>query len=544
MTSRHVTERIVITLCFAALCLAAYANSIHNDFLMDDYPMLIRNRHLGSPSFLQLVFTRQPQQLYFRPVTHLLNLITYIWFGQNPVGYHLFNLLLFYLACLSLYKLLTLIIKDRHIPLLTCIFFCTHPINGVLVNYKNASGYAFLVLAVHLSLIHFITAGEHRNKPILRTKIPDYALGLTWLLAALLCHEIVLAYPFYLAAILWYIKKTALKDILISFLIISIVFIPYALLRAHFFELKAGLIGALHSLQIPFINFFATYVQLILWYFSKLFTLKGIVLMWDTPVIRNPASAWGLGLLGGMAFLGVLWRLAQKTKGGEIPLALSWIGIGFLPVAWGCLSRPLFGIIIEPHWLVFSSMGYFLLMAVLIAKIRNFVNPRLYAVFLVTIGLAYLTSTWNYNYLWGDQKRYCRYWRSLSPNAYWPNFWLGYSYLEEKNYSQAREPFGRILENGVRDFETLGNLGLIEYRLGNLPAALKYFQESLAMNPRHADTYHYIGDIYLESKQLKMAESFFAQAVRLDPSLVDSKRKLALIQQGQDVNSEGTVTQP
>lgn len=497
---------------------------------MDDYPMLIRNRSLGSPSFLQLVFTRQPQQLYFRPVTHLLNLVTYSWFGQNPAGYHVFNLLLFYLACLALYKLLTLITKDRHIPLLTCLFFCTHPINGVLVNYKNASGYAFLVLAVNLSLIHFITAGQYRDKPeVLRSKMPDYALGLTWLLAALLCHEIVLAYPLYLAAILWHTKKVPAKNILFSFLMIGIVFIPYALFRAHFFEVKTGLIGTLHSLHIPFINFAATYVTLILWYLAKLLTLQGIVLMWDTPVITNPGAAWGLVLLGGLGFLGVIWRLAQKTKGGEVPLAISWIGIGLLPVAWGCLSRPLFGMIIEPHWLVFSSLGYFLLLAVLFAKIRYCVHARLYAVFLVTIGLAYLTSTWDYNYLWGDQKRYCLYWQGLSPRAYWPNFWLGHSYLEEGHYSQAREPFRRILENGKRDFETLGNLGIIEYRLGNLAAGLSYFQESLAMNPRHADTYYYIGDIHLKSHQPQMAEGFFAQAVRLDPSLADAQKKLNLI---------------
>lgn len=530
MITRHLPEKKVIAFCLAALCLVTYANSLSNGFLMDDYPMLIKNQHIGSPFFLQLVPPTQAQHLlYFRPVTHLLNLITYSWFKENPVGYHLLNLFLFYLACLSLYKLLTLILKDKHIPLLASLFLCTHPINGLLVNYKNATGLTLLILAVNLSLIHFLTAGEHRNK------IPSYALGLTWLLVALLCHEIVLAYPLYLAAILWYIKKYTLKDILSSLALIGIVFIPYLFFRVNFLGVKGNLIGTISSLHMSPLNFFATYVQLILWYLSKLVTLKGIVLMWDTPVIRDPAASWGLVGLGGIGFLGVLGRLAQKTKRDEISLALSWIGIGFLPVAWACLSRPLFGIIIEPHWLIFSSIGYFLLLATLLVRLRNFVNSKLYAALLVTIGLFYLTSTWNYNYLWGDQKRYCRYWQALSPYAYGPNFWLGYAYLEEGNYRQARDPFRRILKGGVRDFETLGNLGLAEYRLGNLPAALNFFQESLAMNPRYADTHYYVGDIYLKSGQLKMAEFFFTQAVRLDPSLIDSQRKLTVIRQRQGV---------
>ncbi len=90
-----------------------YSNSLHNDFLMDDYPMLIKNQQIGDPSFLQLNIGAHQHQKYFRPVSHILNLITYSFFGENPVGYHVFNLSLFYLACLLLFSLLAMTLKKK-----------------------------------------------------------------------------------------------------------------------------------------------------------------------------------------------------------------------------------------------------------------------------------------------------------------------------------------------------------------------------------------------------------------------------------------------
>ena len=54
-------------------------------------------------------------------------------------------------------------IKNKQIALLTSIFFCTHPINGVLVNYKNAPSFALLTVATILALIHFLQASRGQD---------------------------------------------------------------------------------------------------------------------------------------------------------------------------------------------------------------------------------------------------------------------------------------------------------------------------------------------------------------------------------------------
>ena len=90
-----------IALITLALCFVTFRNSLHNDFLMDDYPMLIGNDLIETQSFLQIDIHGLSNKIYFRPITHLLNYITFGLFGRNPLGYHLFNLSLFYLCLIS-----------------------------------------------------------------------------------------------------------------------------------------------------------------------------------------------------------------------------------------------------------------------------------------------------------------------------------------------------------------------------------------------------------------------------------------------------------
>jgi hypothetical protein len=87
-------KNTTILLLLLFLGLVTFSNSFDNAFLMDDFPMLVGNLSIGAPDFLQLD-PNAKSQVYFRPVSHFLNLITFTLFGKAPAGYHLVNLLLF-----------------------------------------------------------------------------------------------------------------------------------------------------------------------------------------------------------------------------------------------------------------------------------------------------------------------------------------------------------------------------------------------------------------------------------------------------------------
>ncbi|VAX36517.1 hypothetical protein MNBD_UNCLBAC01-70 [hydrothermal vent metagenome] len=513
---------ICIYLIFLTVCFFTYKNSLYNGFLMDDYPMVIKNPLIGTLSFLQLDFNTQHSQVYFRPVIHFFNLITYILFEENPLGYHLFSIGLFYLGGVFLYRLLKSFFECQKTAALTTLFFYMHPINGIVVNYKNAVGYAFLILAVILSLTKFLNAFENRENVV-----GDSFLGGIWFVLALLCHETVIIFPLYLITVLIFVKKVNLKRAIRGAVPAGVISVFYLIFRMYYSSLNESVIQNITSYNLTIFSYSASFCKLMFWYFSKLFFLQGIVLAWDAPPVEN-VFLWNtvfvLFILGISFFF---YRFSGRFR--RESLALSWILIGFIPVTLACFSRPKLGFVIQPHWLFFSSIGYFLLLASLFSRLYKHVHKILWWGTLVSLLSFYMMNAHYYNYLWGDQKRYCQKWLVISPHNYWPNYWLGYAYLEEKEYAKAKRYFLKIAGRGLKLAEVLGNLGIIEKNLGSLDLAMQYFRQSLKQNISYADTYYYMGDIYFTKGLFKDAEKMFNEAIRRDRYLYDSWEKLAKI---------------
>jgi len=119
-----------VALFLFALCIALFAPTLDHPFMMDDKSQIVRNEFLFDAGFLQIDYFNSDaskvsgkQFIIFRPVTQLLNSLPAYFFGKDPFAYRLINLLLFYLACLSVYELLNLIFKNFPLSLLTTVLF-------------------------------------------------------------------------------------------------------------------------------------------------------------------------------------------------------------------------------------------------------------------------------------------------------------------------------------------------------------------------------------------------------------------------------------
>jgi tetratricopeptide (TPR) repeat protein len=199
---------------------------------------------------------------------------------------------------------------------------------------------------------------------------------------------------------------------------------------------------------------------------------------------------------------------------------------GFLPVTLACFSRPNLGFIIEPHWLTYASVGFFLLVSLFLLWMKKHIIKTLWILIVIALIAANISRSRHYNYLWGSEKRYCRYWLTLMPYNFMPNFWLGYSLMEEKNYAEAKKHYELLLNKVNKAPEAYGNFGIIEYHLGNYNAALSHFKDSLAADKNNADTHYYMGDIYLKQGDLKNAQMSFGKCLELDPRFSAAKEKL------------------
>ncbi len=78
--------------------------------------------------------------------------------------------------------------------------------------------------------------------------------------------------------------------------------------------------------------------------------------------------------------------------------------------------------------------------------------------------------------------------------------------VNAKDYRGARPILDKILAKDSRHTDALNLKGYCERMLGNTDEALEYYGKALAIKPNHVGANEYLGELYLELKNLPKAE--------------------------------------
>lgn len=171
--------------------LLAYGITLRNGFVWDDTQIIVNNivnRDWANLSKVLLgpdvIFTDDLAS-YYRPLNRLVYVIEYHLYGLNPLGYHLFSLLLHIANVFLLFTLGKKIFANSNSALIAALFFAVHPANAEAINFvsgRNNLTATFFVLAA-LLLFHI---GRERDN------VMYHLLSALSFLGGLLCKEIAL----------------------------------------------------------------------------------------------------------------------------------------------------------------------------------------------------------------------------------------------------------------------------------------------------------------------------------------------------------------
>jgi len=197
-----------VFLLIAILGFFVYANSLQNAFVWDDYWNIVNNDFIRSWRNLPLIFNKSylasPEsfvnlsqhhlgagEISFRPVVTLSYFFDYAFWGLNPFGYHLSNLLLHLANAGLFYLLLSLLLRNKIIALAASLFFLAHPVNTEAVNVISFREDLLAFFFFIASLITYLKSGSLREK---RQKL-IYLSSLLMFLLALFSKEMALTLP-------------------------------------------------------------------------------------------------------------------------------------------------------------------------------------------------------------------------------------------------------------------------------------------------------------------------------------------------------------
>lgn len=203
-------NRLLAPVILFLLCAAVYGGTIGNGFHWEDEVHVEKNVHIRTLKNLKVFFNPGYINVYesglgqrYRPVRTVSLALDYLFWGMDPRGYHLSNLLLHFGVCLALWLLFRAAGLQAAGAFFAAALFAVHPIHTESIAYiKNRSDIicAFFFFGSLYLFASFLKSGGKWR----------YAASAVFAVLAFLSKEMALALP-PAAAGLYFLLRPGLK---------------------------------------------------------------------------------------------------------------------------------------------------------------------------------------------------------------------------------------------------------------------------------------------------------------------------------------------
>ncbi len=531
-------------LILLALGVLTYSNALNHPFMIDDHAFFDEMDHRWGNLLYQFIPDKSKvlqmegakNEVYYRPLGVVLPKILFLLFGQKVFFFHLVNLTAFILACWVVFFFVRALSGSALMALLTAAFYCVHPLNGIIVNYKTGLGFAVQVMCMAGSLLMMIltvnrqrSAGkEHLTADSVRLIISSVLL----FLLSMLCHESAMMLPFLGFAVLWVINRRnsgiadrtlfALRTTTPLWGALAVFFI----LRMRFASLQESIFQKFAGYNMNVAEYLATVAQMGWWYLSRVFTPDGIVISVYFPVERTHVVPWLLVL----AMLLALWVLmaVKSYRNAALWTALWMVAFGFGLLSVGCLFHGQ-DLMIEPHWFVFPSIGIFMLMAYGIGHMARTPLKRYAIAGAIVLVMAWGLTSRSYNALWHNERNYCLYWLKQNPDFNPIHMYIARSYFTERRFDAAAYHYKRALTGQYPDYLMYANLGTIAFLQGRMDEAEYYLKRTLAIEPRTKVALNTLAIVSIKRGKMDEAEKYLKLSIAANRFNIAARWNLALL---------------
>jgi len=512
-----------------------YAPALFNQFNIDDFLFL---EGFYEPYFQNLgdFFRGTPDQ-HYTPLTYLITTLLFNVLPHQPVWFHLSNILLFYICCALLFALIKSLSKNQRLAAITATLFALHPVNVIIVDRITFTTSLLFWLACMLAAMLLLWQSLSGNRS-------KYWLSLLLFLLALLTLETAVLFPLYAFCLLIFLPPAGQRPLPEAAVCPSGEFVhrvwrqaliktaPFFLLAAAYLILwlrsagqQADLAAKIAQIHPSFLEYFSGLSYLIFWYIRILLWPQGIVF------IRNIAFSEGewffIPLLIAAAVLTaiLLRRWGKSLKS----LSVIWflLGLSILPVA--IFAQTAMGLVIEPHWFFFSSIGFFVLAGISWLRLEERWPQHFFPAAFVLLLVFLAGFSQHYHKIARTEKSLCLHWLKYSPDNPIALMSLGKIYAADNNFGAATDCYQRILTASQYNHPAVYNqLAMLALRQNDLAEARKFINAALKHYPEDS-AYNTLGAILLLEGKTAEAKTAFAKAITLSPGLMAAQKNLAAL---------------
>lgn len=499
------SEKLKITLLLS-IAVVVYANTLLNGFTLDDDVYVVHNPAVTSFSISGL-FQPARHNNVFRPATFATYALNWATEGNDPVGYHLFNILLHaavtFLLYLVLKKLLEGVPGGTMIAWATALLFAVHPIHTEAVasitgrSELLAAGFLLAAWLLHLTNLPIPALGCFSLALLSKESAVVFApLALTCdyvngkLKPVYRYASIAGVTCLYLAS-LWKIQGRRFGQQRIS-----VLDNPLAHLSPDLRILNALRVGWKYlALQVYPATLSCDYS----------YNAIPLNLNWRSTM----PAAIGAAILVGLW----IWALFTKRRAWFLAGALYLFGFA---ITSNILSP--IGTILGERLAYFPSAGLCLLIVLVWIPLLNHKSKLAWTPFILIVALMSVRAVIR-NHEWRDNFTLFSKDTQEIPNSAKLHAMLGGQYMNHSQWDAAYREFKTALQIYPEYPEVIDLCGLIEALTGRDQEALRSFQQALSLTEKGSASYYSIAmDLAKELVKLGLSDD----ALRLMSEVIDS----------------------
>ncbi|MBU0478119.1 tetratricopeptide repeat protein [bacterium] len=503
--------------------IVAYLTSFQNNFVWDDIGLISVNPYIKSWKHIGDIFTSFLYHktgeggIFYRPIVSLSFLIDYSIWKENPVGYHLTNLLLHILNAILLYKIILYMFKERKMALFTALLFLVHPIHTEAITYISGRADPIVTLFMLSALLLFITYAP-------QNKFWGIFCAIIFYILALLTKEYAIVFILLLGTYGLCFKPKIKSWHYLIFFAISL---SYGLVRLALLKNETGVFLFKQNMNMSHLlliisRSFTEYLRLLLFPINLHYQRELHV----PSSIFTPIGILSIAIPLAFILFAIIFRKKKPVLFGSI-----WFMVGLIPYQ----SALQLNAAVAEHWLYFPSMGFFLVVSSLLFSAKADKGkrgmPYIFLVFIVIAGIALTNSQSRH---WKNEITLYNHILKFRLNEPRVHNNLGNAYATEGRYENALLHFKKAVEIAPGYSTAYFNMGAVYLEKQHFYTAATQFQKALTLNPSYtkarlylADTYNRLGLTYYKQKNYPKARELWIKALKIYPGYFRAKKNLA-----------------
>jgi len=528
----------LIALLFVSFLI--YLPSLSGDFVIDDVLFIKDNPYIRDFSHITRFFTKgvfansaleiETQSIY-RPMNLVPILLNYQVWGKNPVGYHIFLLLLHLInTCLVYAVIRKLVAGSAMSATMGAAMFALHPTRVESVAWINGGVdplVTFFLLGALLTHRSFVDSAH--NKKEWRYLV----LSLLCFQLALWSKEVAIVFPLIVVAHdLIYKKKINLP---MAFL--------HAAVIAGYLITRSRVLGDIGKLNTIAASQFSRGIDFALGYSELLVLPAQIPFYLQSP---EHAVSSALGVISAVIIVviaGFSWRTFNPDRKKTLLFSALWM-IGFF---WPAVLLAFYaGGYYAARHLYVPMIG----VAIFVAAFYDHVNvtyPRLKTPLMASCALImvfYGFITLKEIPVWHDNGTIYRKIASLAPGSTSGFLGLGQFYLLQENYIEAEKNLLVALQNAKTPEDrvpSLVALGTIQGISNNLALSERYLKEAVQIDPKNSEAWTGLGNLAWSNGRFHEAVSCYEKAVSIRPGNYEAVMNLAMAYENTGQSERGAL---